>query len=127
MNLTPIICFSFCLMGCTAATAQAPGTPIYAEGAGARPLAALAKAAKKLRESGALLSAEKAKAQYERPTCQLTLPIPSTQKLDSREVWQRARKAHMRVGWLYRDEDSDHWHLGLSGGYAITGDAVATC
>lgn len=109
------------------ALAQAPGVPIYPEGRGARPLAPLAKSAKKLRESGALLSAEKAKAQYGHTSCHLTLPPANTQKLDNREVWQRARKAHIRVGWLYLCNECDRWHLGLSGGYAITNDTVATC
>jgi hypothetical protein len=107
--------------------AQSPGVPIYAEGKGARPLGALSKSAKKLRESGALLSFERAKEQYKRTSCQLTLPQPSTQKLEPRQIWQRARAAHMRIGWLYLCNDCEHWHLGLSGGYAVTSDAVATC
>lgn len=106
---------------------QAPGTPVYPEGRGARPLAALARSAKALRESGTLLSMEKVKEQSKRTTCELTLPPVSTQKLTSRELWQRARDSHIRVGWLYLCKDCDKWHLNLSGGYAITADTVATC
>ena len=111
----------------TVARSQAPDVPVYEEGPGARPLATLSKQAKKLRESGLLLSAEKAKEQSKRTSCLLTLPTPSTQKLDTREVWQRARKSHMRVGWIYLCNECDRWHLSLSGGYAITSDTVATC
>jgi hypothetical protein len=126
MSSIRIICLLLCVTTISV-LAQAPGVPVYAEGRGARPLAALAKSAKTLRESGALLSAEKAKEQYHRTSCVLSLPSCSMQKLDSREIWQRARKAHLRVGWLYLCSDCDQWHLGLSGGYAITADVVATC
>lgn len=107
--------------------AQSPGVPVYPEGRGARPLAAIAKSAKALRESGALLSSVKVQEQSKRTSCEITLPPPSTQKLDGRELWKRARKGHIRVGWLYLCHDCDKWHLNLAGGYAITRDTVATC
>lgn len=122
--MRPLILF---LALATVIRAQAPGVPIYPEGRGARPLAAIAKAAKALRENGALLSSDKVKEQSLRTTCELTLPAPFTQKLDSRELWKRARMGHIRVGWLYLCHDCDKWHLNLAGGYAITRDAVATC
>jgi hypothetical protein len=109
------------------APAQSPGVPIYAEGRGAHPLAQLSKAAKKLRESGILLSAAKVKEQSKRTTCELSLPAASTKKLENREVWQHARQSHLRIGWLYLCTECDKWHLGLSGGYAITKNTAATC
>ncbi len=115
------------LFSTLSAQAQSPGVPVYPEGRGARPMAALARSAKALRESGDLLSMEKVVEQSKRPTCQLTLPMASTQKLTSRELWQRARQSHIRVGWLYLCKECDKWHLNLSGGYAITHDTVATC
>jgi hypothetical protein len=33
----------------------------------------------------------------------------------------------VRIGWLYLCTDCDKWHLGLSGGYAITKNTAATC
>jgi hypothetical protein len=33
----------------------------------------------------------------------------------------------MRIGWLYLCTECDKWHLGLSGGYAITKNTAATC
>ena len=123
----PIAFLAFLLLPLAPAHGQAPGTPVYSEGRGARPLAALARNAKALRESGDLLSVDKVKEQSKRSTCQLSLPPVSTQKLSSRELWQRARDSHIRVGWLYLCKDCDKWHLNLSGGYAITHDTVATC
>jgi hypothetical protein len=109
------------------APAQSPGVPIYAEGHGAHPLAQLSKAAKKLRDSGILLSAAKVKEQSKRTTCVLNLPMAATEKLETRQIWQRARQSHVRIGWLYLCTDCDKWHLGLSGGYAITKNTAATC
>lgn len=107
--------------------AQAPGVPVYAEGPGTRPMAALRTAAKKLKASGELLSQGAMAKQLDRKGCSLELPPASARKLDARELWQRARKAHIRVGWYYLCNDCKRWHVDLSGGYAITKDAVATC
>jgi hypothetical protein len=109
------------------ASAQSPGVPVYAEGHGAHPLAQLSRAAKKLRDSGSLLSAAKVREQSKRRTCELNLPVASTEKLETRQLWQRARQSHVRIGWLYLCTDCDKWHLGLSGGYAITKNTAATC
>lgn len=108
--------------------AQAPGVPIYAEGRGARPQAALMEQVKKLHAESALLPMTKVLEQAERLTCELTLPAADTKPLPSRERWQRARLAHIRVGQYYLCSKCDKWHLDFAGGYAITADgAVATC
>jgi hypothetical protein len=90
-------------------------------------MADLSKNARKLREAGSLLTAEKVKEQSKRATCELTLPAPSTLALQPREIWQRARASHLRIGWLYLCDECDKWHLSLSGGYAITTSTAATC
>src|SRR4051794_23182538 len=74
------------------APAQSPGVPTYAEGHGAHPLAQLSKAAEKLRESGVLHSAEQVKEQSKRTASEPSLAAASSQKLESRQVWQRARQ-----------------------------------
>lgn len=116
------------LMAVVTANAQAPGVPVYAEGRGARPNAALNEQAKKLQDAAALLSMTKAAEQTRRTHCDITLPPADTKQLTSRERWQRARLAHIRVGQFYLCSKCDKWHLDLAGGYAITADgAVATC
>lgn len=107
--------------------AQAPGVPVYREGPGAHPQAAMKKELRKLKQANALLSMPDVAKQITRPSCTLTLPPPSTTKLDSRELWKRARAAHIRVGWYYLCKECSKWHIDLSGGYAITNDTVATC
>lgn len=101
---------------------------MYAEGRGAGTQAALLKKAQALKDAGKLLAMEKASAQLSRPSCALTLPAADPKPLSSRERWQRARAAHIRVGHLYLCTKCEKWHMDLSGGYAITADgAVATC
>ena len=108
--------------------AQSPGVPVYPEGRGSAAQAVLLKKAQALREAGKLLPMTRAQQQLTRSLCELTLPPAETKPLSSRERWQRARLAHIRVGHLYLCEECDKWHLDLSGGYAITSDgAVATC
>lgn len=110
------------------ALAQGPGVPIYEEGRGARGQAALLAKAQTLREAKELLTMTTATEQMKRSTCELTLPPPDTKPLPPRELWQRARQAHLRLGFYYLCTKCDKWHLNLAGGYAITTDgAVATC
>ncbi|MCB1279069.1 serine protease [Prosthecobacter sp.] len=110
------------------ASAQAPGVPVYAEGRGARPNAALMEQAKKFHEASALLPMAKVMEQCKRNKCTLALPEEDTQPLPPRERWQRARLSHIRVGAYFLCSKCDKWHLDLAGGYAITADgAVATC
>jgi hypothetical protein len=111
-----------------AARAQAPGVPVYAEGRGSKPNAALTEQAKKLQGASELLSMTKALEQAQRTQCEIALPVPDSKPLTPRERWQRARMAHLRVGQFYLCSKCDKWHLDLAGGYAITADgAVATC
>jgi hypothetical protein len=118
----------FLLAAAGAASAQAPGVPVYAEGRGAKPNAVLREQAKELQGASELLSMTKALEQAQRTHCDLALPPADTQPLTSRERWQRARMAHLRVGQLYLCSNCERWHLDLAGGYAITADgAVATC
>lgn len=110
------------------AMAQAPGVPVYAEGRGARPNAALMAQAKKLHEASALLSMTKVLEQSKQASCTFALPAAETKALAPRERWQRARLSHIRVGAYFLCSKCDKWHLDLAGGYAITADgAVATC
>jgi hypothetical protein len=110
------------------ALAQGPGVPVYEEGRGAKGQAALLAQAQTLREAKQLLPMTTATEQMKRATCELTLPPPETKPLPPRELWQRARLAHLRLGFYYLCTKCDKWHLNLAGGYAITTDgAVATC
>lgn len=107
--------------------AQAPGVPVYREGPGSHPQAAIKKELRKLKQGSALLPMNEVAKQITRASCTLTLPAPATTKLDNRELWRRARAAHIRVGWYYLCQECNKWHVDLSGGYAITEDVVATC
>lgn len=120
--------FSLFLLLTVCAQAQGPGVPIYQEGRGAQVDTGLLAKAKALLDSKALVPLTQFESQMNRLRCELTLPPPETKPLTSRERWQRARAAHLRVGFYYLCTKCDNWHLDLAGGYAITADgAVATC
>jgi Trypsin-like peptidase domain len=106
--------------------AQAPEVPIIQEGHGPAP--EILEAANTLREAGGLLHMDKVKEQLARASCELTLAPASDKKLSGRDLWSRARGAHIRIGYLYLCKHCDKWHLNVAGGYALTADgAVATC
>lgn len=107
--------------------AQSAGVPIVHEGHGTPP--ELLAAAKKLRTSGKLLAMDKIKDQLAASSsCQVKLPPANSQPLAGSEICNRARKAHIRVGYLHLCNKCDKWHLSLAGGYAIAPDGiVATC
>lgn len=116
------------LVAAVRVNAQAPGVPVYTEGRGVRPNAALTEQAKKLQGEAALLTMARGAEQAMRTQCELVLPAADTQPLAPRERWQRARLSHIRVGAYYLCSKCERWHLDLSGGYAITADgAVVTC
>jgi len=84
--------------------------------------------ARRLRDAGKLLAMDDAPKQLDRKSCLLALPRPGQRPLTGNQLWDRARKAHVRIGYFYLCDKCAHWHLKLSGGYAITADgAVATC
>ena len=110
------------------AIAQSPGVPIYNPAREARQFADTTNAAQQLRLSGKAINLATVKEQLQRPSCKLTLPPPGQSPLTGRQVWERARAAHVRIGWFYLCQRCDDWHLNLAGGYALTTDgAVATC
>jgi hypothetical protein len=84
--------------------------------------------ARKLRDADKLLAADSVKDQLDKRSCWLALPTPNTAPLAGREIWARARQAHIRVGYFFLCNKCNNWHLELAGGYAITANgAVATC
>lgn len=107
--------------------AQAPGVPVYQEGPGVDPELAVRKQAQARMKRGGLLPMAAVAEQVQRKSCQLSLPKPGTSRLETRELWRRARAAHVRVGWFYLCKDCKEWHVELSGGYAIAANAVVTC
>jgi hypothetical protein len=107
--------------------AQSVGIPIDSESREAQINRHLTNAIHLLRESGPPLKPEMIRAQLRRGHCQLTLPPVRTAKLTTREIRQRARQSHLRLGWVYLCNKCDEWHFNLAGGYVITADgAVAT-
>lgn len=108
--------------------AQAPDVPVYAEGRGNGVMAGLLKKAEALKAAGKLLPMKDAETQFDRTSCELTLPPAGTTPLSARDRWKQSRLGHIRVGHFYLCTKCDKWHLDLSGGYAITADgAVGTC
>jgi hypothetical protein len=106
--------------------AQSEGVPIEST----RPVTpkSVLAAAEKLREEGGLLDMEKISECLSTPTPGVVdLPKPRGKKLRGREIAGRAREGTVEVGWLYLCKRCEHWHIKLSGGYAIAKDAVATC
>jgi len=105
---------------------QSPGVPIVEERR--RPDPDLMQAARKLRSESKLMPADTVLEQLKRTSCVLKLPRARRRTLDGRELWQRARSAHVRIGYFYKCTKCMRWHLSLAGGYALTTDgAVATC
>ena len=116
------------LLGLSALTfGQAPGVPVYDETKIGHPEAAVQKQCRALLKKGELLDFKKVDEQMNRKTCELKLLPPSKEKLESRELWKRARKSHIRVGWYDKTKKDKHLKVELSGGYAITNDTVVTC
>jgi len=106
--------------------AQAPGVEIVRDKG--EQFTMLVEKANKLLEEGALLPIDKVAEQIQRESCDIELPKPGTKPLTDREIWQRSKDAHLRVGWHYRCKKCDKWHQNLAGGYFINTDgAVATC
>lgn len=111
----------------TLALAQAPDVPVYNESNNAEPTAAIQKQCRMLQKKGLLVDFKKTDEQMNRKTCELKLPPVSTTKLESRDLWRRARQAHIRIGWFDKTTDEKEFKVGLSGGYALTADTVVTC
>ena len=119
---------ALCFLGLSSWThGQAPGVPVYDETRIGHPEAALQKQCRALLKKGDLLDLKKVDEQMKRKTCELTLPPPSKEVLDSRALWKRARKSHIRVGWYDKSKKDKHLKVELSGGFAITNDTVVTC
>lgn len=99
-----------------------PGVPL-----GKQPL--LVKQAEALLAEGKLLSQDRVIEMIKQPAGgAIDLPAPRTQVLGAREVAALARKGFVRVGWFYRCQHCEKWHLNLAGGYVINAQgAVATC
>jgi hypothetical protein len=117
------------LLASSVGFSQNPGIPVYKEGQGTRPDAALRKALQELRTSKALpMGMEQVAAQLSRTSCNLKLAEPSHKTLTARERWTLARNNHLRVGWYYKAPKMLQWQINLAGGFAITeAGAVATC
>ncbi len=110
------------------ANGQATGVPVYQEGSPTHADGLVRKAALELRKSNSLLKMETVMEQLTRTSCQLTLPAVMSAPISSSQRWARARKAHFRIGWLFKAPHSTLWQVNLAGGYAISQDgAVATC
>ncbi len=111
------------------ALAQAPDVPIYKQGRKeSQEESALRLAARDLYRTGTVAKLEVVQAQLKRASCELKLPEPATNRLGSRELCERARRSHLRVGWSYMCDRCDEWHLNLAGGYPLNASgAVATC
>jgi trypsin-like peptidase len=111
------------------ALGQAPDVPMERQGRKEKEQEQeISDKSKELFSQGKALKLAEIKEQLKRKTCQLALPKPSTAKLSSREIWNVARQAHVRVGWAYLCSRCEDWHVNLAGGYFITADGViATC
>ncbi len=108
------------------AAAQAPGVPIMRDRGG--PARGLIEAAEAARNDGKLLSQEQVIEQMKRQHFTTSLPKPNSVPLHSRTIWQKARDAHVRVGWHYLCNRCDNWHQSLAGGFFINPyGLVATC
>ncbi len=86
--------------------------------------------AEALRASGQpLLDTNQTAALLAEPVAEkFELPPPGTAEMSPSEVAVHARKALVRIGWYYRCDSCEDWHLSVSGAYAVAEDGViATC
>ena len=87
---------------------------------------AIAKA-EQLAKDGKLTAADDFAAQMKSPKHEKIDLVPvSTRPLRGHEIAERARTAHVRIGWFFRCTRCNNWHLNAAGGYAIAKDTVAT-
>ncbi len=87
---------------------------------------AIAKAEQLVKE-GKLTGADEFAAQMKSPKHEKIDLVPvSTRPLRGHEIAERARTAHVRIGWFFRCTRCNNWHLNAAGGYAIAKDTVAT-
>ncbi len=92
-----------------------------------RPLDPAIAKAEQLAKEGRLTGAEAFAAQMQSPKREKIDLVPvSTRPLRGHEIAERARTAHVRVGWFFRCTRCNNWHLNAAGGYAIAKDTVAT-
>ena len=83
--------------------------------------------AEELAKAGMLAKADEFIAGMSSPVKEkIDLLPPATQPLKGREIAERARNAHVRVGWFFHCTRCNNWHLNAAGGYAIAKDTVAT-
>ncbi len=127
MKLLIVFLLAISFVGAGMVLAQAPGVPVES----VQPLLQneqLLEKAKALRETGRLLPAVKITEMLKLPQpCAIQLPVCGNKVLRGREVAEHARHGYVRVGWYFLCPKCDHWHLALSGGYAIAKNAVVTC
>ncbi len=85
--------------------------------------------AKELIAAGGLVDLKSADKQLKRPSTPAAgLPAANTERKSPRDIYLMAKKAYLRVGWVYLCKKCDHWHLNLAGGYLISAEGlVATC
>jgi S1-C subfamily serine protease len=110
--------------------AQAPDQPIEENVTLDAYIPILAKALQ-LKDSRRLLDDQAVRTALARPTPAPVKLVPrATDHLSRRQMARRGRAALIRVGWIYRDPESEKpdWQLDLAAAYAITADGVAaTC
>lgn len=108
------------------ALAQAPGVEIVRDKG--EQFSMLVKKANTLMEEKALLSLEDVAKQLDRKSCKIVLPEVGTNVMTDREIWERSKAAHVRVGMHYRCGKCEKWHQNLAGGCFINAEGVvATC
>jgi hypothetical protein len=123
-KLLPVALLAAMAAGC--AQSRIIRVPVFRETHGAAP--ELIAQAKKLQEADQLLTIDDVKSQLDKKSCWLSLPDPKTKPLAGRDIWDVARKAHVRIGYFFLCHKCKNWHMELAGGYAITANgAVATC
>ena len=102
---------------------SAPATPA----APPRPPDPAIAKAEQLAKDGKLTAADEFAAQMKSPKHEkIDLSPVSTRPLRGHEIAERARTAHVRIGWFFRCTRCNNWHLNAAGGYAIAKDTVAT-
>lgn len=115
------------ITGASVAHAQAPGVVIEVNNPRTGNAALLEKA-KIARDSGKLLNIEQVNAMIKTPlNGKVDLPRPNTETLPAREVAARSRKGSLQLGWYYRCQHCDNWHVNLASAYAVAKDAIVTC
>lgn len=122
--------FTASLLSSALLPAQTADTPIYEQRGTANKQTnqQIIKKALRVREQVSAISKVEIDRQSIDPVPEpVQLPPALSQAMSPADIADHARKTNLRVGYCYKCNSCDEWHINLAGGYAIAANAIVTC